>query len=69
MKYLTHITTEGERWDEVAYAMYGDAFAYEPIIAANPLVPIRPALAGGIKLRVPVRDVPAAADVPPWKRP
>ena len=50
--------------------MYGDPHAYEAIVAANPDVIIRPILEGGIKLRVPVREMPTptVTDLPPWKQ-
>ena len=38
--YLTHITTEGERWDQLATRYYGDPLQYERIVAANPHVPL-----------------------------
>lgn len=67
--YITYLTEEGDRWDAIAYRVYGDVHAYEPIIAANPTVPIRPTLEGGIQLRVPIRaGSSAAATLPPWKR-
>ena len=28
MRYLEHITTDGERWDNLAWHYYGDALAY-----------------------------------------
>lgn len=67
-EYVEHITVDGERWDQIAHRYYGDVFAYGPIIAANPHVPIRPVLPGGIRLLIPVRNAPALADLPPWKR-
>lgn len=68
MKYLEHETVEGERWDQLALRYYGDATAYEGIIAENPHVPISPALAGGLRLRIPVRAqaVVAESKLPPW---
>jgi phage tail protein X len=67
--YVTYVTKDGDRWDSIAYAYYGDAFGYEPIIAANPSVPIRPTLTGGIKLLIPIRDAATtSASAPPWKR-
>lgn len=33
MRYLEHVTTDGERWDNLAWRYYGDALAYERIIA------------------------------------
>jgi len=69
-EFVEYVTQDGDRWDLIAFKMYGDAYAYEPIIVANPHVPIRAVLPGGIKLRVPVRETPVLADpsVPPWKR-
>ncbi len=69
--YYEHITTEGERWDAIAYQYYGDATMYEPIVAANPDVPIIPILPSGIRLIVPVIDTTEAIpaeELPPWKR-
>lgn len=69
-RYVEHVTAEGERWDLLAWRYYGDAHRYEPIIRANPGVPITPVLAGGQRLRIPVLadPAPAAAALPPWKR-
>jgi phage tail protein X len=70
-EYYEHITAEGERWDTVAYAYYGDPLLYHGIIAANPQVPIIPLLPSGIVLRVPVialSDTLTAEELPPWKR-
>lgn len=68
--FLEYVTVDGDRWDLIAYRMYGDPYAFEPIIAANPDVAIRPVLVGGIRLLIPLREPTtiAAADLPPWKR-
>lgn len=69
--YLEHVTSDGERWDQIAHRYYGDARRYEPIVTANPQVPIVPVLPGGLVLRIPLLeegDTVAAADLPPWKR-
>lgn len=70
MRYVEHITSEGDRWDLISWRYYGDPHLYEGIIAANPAVPIRAILASGIRLRVPVIDdaVVSDRDLPPWKR-
>src|SRR5690606_8109276 len=39
-QYLSHVTREGERWDQLAFTYYGDATRYEPIVRANPQVPL-----------------------------
>lgn len=69
-EYVEHLTVEGDRWDLLAWRYYGDPHLYEPIIAANPAVPIRPFLASGVRLRVPVLPDEAVLDrdLPPWKR-
>ena len=67
--FIEVITNDGDRWDLIAYRVYGDAWAFEPIIVANPDIPIRPRLPGGLRILVPVREVTVeTADLPPWKR-
>lgn len=70
-EYLEHTTVEGERWDQLADRYYGDPYAYTGIIAANPGVPLAGALAGGLSLRIPLRDEPApdTSMLPPWLKP
>ena len=70
-EFVAYVTSDGDRWDRIAFQHYGDATAYEAIVRANPEVPIRPVLDGGIRLRIPVRLDAAALDdpgLPPWKR-
>lgn len=67
--YLTHITTEGERWDQLAYRYYGNALQYERIVVANPHVPLTPTLPGGLTLSIPViEQQDLSEDLPPWLR-
>jgi len=70
---LIHITTAGERWDLIAWHYYGDAHRYAPLIAANPHVPITPALPAGIRLNIPVLARQSGTTIhkqglPPWMR-
>lgn len=68
---IKYTTSEGDRWDSIAQRMYGDPWAFGPIIAANPSVPIRPVLPGGIVLYIPVRRssvTTQTSQLPPWKR-
>lgn len=66
-QYLSHTTREGERWDQLAFTYYGDATRYEPIVRANPQVPLSGALQAGLTLRIPVLDVASSSeDLPPW---
>lgn len=68
-KYLEHITADNERWDLLAWRYYGDAIKYEPIIVANPTIPIEPVLPSGIRVMIPVLDVMSlpVTDPAPWK--
>ncbi|WP_085653705.1 tail protein X [Lonsdalea britannica] len=69
--FIEHITTQGERWDALAYRYYGDPLGYDRIIAANPHVAVTPVLASGIMLSIPVieqADVVLTEDTPPWLR-
>ena len=68
MQHVVIITRDGDRWDLIADRMYGDPWAFEPIIVANPDVPIRPVLPGGLRVLVPVRPAPSVGGLPPWKR-
>lgn len=66
---LRHITTDGERWDQLAYRYYGDAAAYEWIVAANPDIPMMLVLPGGLELAIPVIEADStisALESPPW---
>ena len=68
---IIHLTTEGERWDNLAWRYYRNPLAYEAIIAANPGVPIYPVLPSGLRLAIPVVDkieTPDPLRLPPWLR-
>ncbi|MDO5940646.1 tail protein X [Burkholderia cepacia] len=67
--YLTHVTTEGERWDQLATRYYGDPMAYEAIVAANPHVPLTVTLSAGLTLSIPVIEQDdLSEELPPWLR-
>ncbi len=71
MNYLTHITTEGDRWDLIAYRYYGNPYRYQPIIEANiATIGTPPILDSGLRLKIPVlpTEATAPANLPPWKR-
>jgi phage tail protein X len=71
---LEHITSDGDRWDLLAWEYYGDPTMYELIIVANPEVQIEPVLPAGIRLLIPVLEESATGDIatqeelPPWKQ-
>jgi phage tail protein X len=67
--FITHVTTEGERWDQLAWRYYGDAHRYLPMVQANPHVPITAILPSGLTLAIPILEpVTSAQDLPPWMR-
>lgn len=68
-EYYEYITKDGDRWDLLAYEFYGDATLYEPIITANPDVPITPILKSGIILQIPVMEDTDEIEfiLPPWR--
>jgi phage tail protein X len=70
MSYVRYSTQENDRWDLISQKFYGTPYAYERIIAANPVVPIRPTLPAGLVLAIPVIETAQAAQLsglPPWK--
>ena len=73
MDFIEYITTEGERWDTIAYRCYGDPYAYPRIIELNPDYRANATLPGGVTLRVEIIDQPPAVlapetALPPWRR-
>lgn len=65
-----HITTQGERWDSIAYDLWGEERLMHHLVAANPDhidVLVFPA---GVRLTVPagITRADATAEVPPWRR-
>lgn len=66
--FLEHVTVEGERWDQIAYAYYGDPLAYERVIAANPDVALTPELPAGLRLLIPlIEQATLKEGLPPWQ--
>ncbi|ECI5744486.1 hypothetical protein D5P88_00035 [Salmonella enterica subsp. enterica] len=65
--YVEHITTDGERWDQIAWRYYGDPLGYVRIIMANPHVAVTPVLVAGQRLAVPVIEAgQTTEELPPW---
>lgn len=65
--FLIHITTEGERWDQLANRYYGNPLQYEPIVAANPDVSLSPILPSGLSLAIPlIEQEDLSQELPPW---
>lgn len=69
MDRLVHVTSEGDRWDTLAWRYYGAVSEMERIIAANPHIPISPVLPGGVRIFIPVvkaADLEHNVNLPPW---
>lgn len=67
--FLIHITTEGERWDQLANRYYGNPLQYAPIVAANPDVSLSPTLPSGLSLAIPlIEQQDLSQELPPWLR-
>lgn len=71
-QFITHITSAGERWDNLAWRYYGDATLIAPIIQTNPQIPIEAVFEAGLSIGIPFLTVTTtvqnAADKPPWAR-
>lgn len=69
-QYVEHITTEGERWDQISNAYYGNPYEQARLVDANPTVPPTVVLPGGLSLLVPIiEEAPQSVeDLPPWRR-
>ena len=66
---IIHLTTEGERWDIIAWRYYGSVNEAGRIMEANPGVPLVPILPSGVRLSIPVINAVTAdetANLPPW---
>jgi phage tail protein X len=54
--------SKGERWDSVAWKMYGDPTQVEALIANNPGIPIQDTIAAGVQVFVPLISPTITAD-------
>ncbi|MEC5291967.1 hypothetical protein VSX64_14505 [Aurantimonas sp. C2-6-R+9] len=77
--HFEHVTSEGERWDLIAWSYYRDVTRQSLIITANRAVFVDPAsgaigrvpaiLPAGLILRIPVVEQRLDETLlPPWKR-
>ena len=65
-EYLEYKTIDDERWDQIAYKFYGIPTLYEPIIRANPYIPITSILPAGTIIQIPILQAQDKGDLPPW---
>lgn len=69
MAYLMHTTSDGERWDTIAWRYYRDVRHVPVLLAANPHASATPLLPAGLRLRVPLIAQASRTDaLPPWRR-
>ena len=68
MEYIEYLTKDGDRWDLIAYEMYGNAYDYLRILEANPEYKDFVVLPAGIKLKIPIiEETQTMQEVnPPW---
>jgi len=66
---MKYITKDGDRWDLIAYRLYGDPYVYDALLLYNPQYSHMPVLPAGIELTVPEleyeEDITEVA--PPWQ--
>ena len=63
-----YLTVQGDGWDAIALAVYGDVRFTPELIKANPAHRDALVFSDGIALTVPdIEPTEAAGDLPPWK--
>lgn len=71
-QFTEYITIQNDRLDSIANKAYGDPFNWEPILNANPTLPIMDLYDAGIRLMIPVvvpdNSNPTKELLPPWKQ-
>lgn len=64
---IEYITRDFDRWDSIAYRVYGDPYLYEPIMLANPEHMSRFWFPAGVRLKIPILYIEEPPEVaPPW---
>ena len=70
-EYLLRRTMDGDRWDLLAQEYYGNAFAIEPLLEANPVNASLTILPAGLTLKIPLlrtQDIkPEPEGDVPWR--
>lgn len=65
----TYTTVQGDKWDSIAYKLYGDVRFTDTLIAANSEHRMIYVFSAGIALNVPdVEERVSVSDLPPWKQ-
>lgn len=72
MNFVPYTTREGDRLDTIATRAFGNPFLWKPFIEANPSLPLLDSYPSGIKIQIPVQEIPGSTVdknlLPPWKR-
>jgi phage tail protein X len=63
----TYVTSAGDTWDSIAYALWGNEYLMSELQEANPDYLDVLVFESGVRLVVPVVEDPAAEVLPPWK--
>ena len=67
--YYIYKTNPNDRWDSIATKFYGNCYEIEPIINANPHIPIKSVLDADIEIRIPIKETPkSTGNKPIWKQ-
>lgn len=64
----SYITSQGERWDDIAYAFYKNAERTAPLVESNPAYADVLVFGAGIALQIPILDQSLPSTLPPWKQ-
>lgn len=71
--FVKYTTKEGDRIDLIALAAFGNSHNWEPIISANPGLPLSESFGPGVVIKIPVISKQEAKiannqTLPPWKQ-
>lgn len=68
-EYILHTTGADERWDTIAYKYYKNSYNIQPIIEANPHIPINATLQEGLTVKIPIEEkADNTALLPIWRQ-
>ena len=62
-----YTTKQGDMWDMIAYAVYGDEYQMHHLMDANPKHVETVIFPAGVTLTVPTLSAIKTTNLPPWK--
>lgn len=65
---MTYTTIQGDKWDSIAYKVFGSAKHTDKLINANTKYCDIYIFPSGIVLEIPNIDTTTTDDLPPWKK-